>query len=168
MGAFYGMFEGKKSVSIHGHLSSFLGRRWSSLCVQLPSPTQSPVLVLQSCLPGYYRVDGILFGGICQPCECHGHAAECDIHGVCFVSPVKASPSPTLKPLLCRDDLKKKNASSPGNLPALVDPLRKSADAISSYKIFPAFFFSFFFEEKCLWSESKREVEFQCWLFIRT
>ncbi|XP_012581228.1 PREDICTED: laminin subunit alpha-1 [Condylura cristata] len=38
----------------------------------------------ETCLPGYYRVDGILFGGICQPCECHGHAAECDIHGVCF------------------------------------------------------------------------------------
>nr|XP_035961897.1 laminin subunit alpha-1 isoform X1 [Halichoerus grypus] len=38
----------------------------------------------ETCLPGYYRVDGILFGGICQPCECHGHAAECDIHGICF------------------------------------------------------------------------------------
>ncbi|XP_051046860.1 laminin subunit alpha-1 [Phodopus roborovskii] len=38
----------------------------------------------ESCLPGYYRVDGILFGGICQPCECHGHASECDIHGICF------------------------------------------------------------------------------------
>ncbi|XP_058133366.1 laminin subunit alpha-1 isoform X2 [Dasypus novemcinctus] len=37
----------------------------------------------ESCLPGYYRVDGILFGGICQPCECHGHASECDVHGVC-------------------------------------------------------------------------------------
>ncbi|NXY84481.1 LAMA1 protein, partial [Alcedo cyanopectus] len=37
----------------------------------------------ESCLPGYYRVDGILFGGICQPCRCNGHAAECDIHGVC-------------------------------------------------------------------------------------
>ncbi|NWU95491.1 LAMA1 protein, partial [Upupa epops] len=37
----------------------------------------------ESCLPGYYRVDGILFGGICQPCKCHGHAAECDVHGVC-------------------------------------------------------------------------------------
>ncbi|XP_076992059.1 laminin subunit alpha-1 isoform X2 [Tamandua tetradactyla] len=37
----------------------------------------------ESCLSGYYRVDGILFGGICQPCECHGHASECDIHGVC-------------------------------------------------------------------------------------
>ncbi|XP_060056690.1 laminin subunit alpha-1 [Erinaceus europaeus] len=38
----------------------------------------------ESCLPGYYRVDGILFGGICQPCECHGHATECDIHGICL------------------------------------------------------------------------------------
>ncbi|KAG8521110.1 Laminin subunit alpha-1, partial [Galemys pyrenaicus] len=38
----------------------------------------------EACLPGYYRVDGILFGGICQPCECHGHATECDIHGVCL------------------------------------------------------------------------------------
>ncbi|XP_010636969.1 laminin subunit alpha-1 isoform X1 [Fukomys damarensis] len=38
----------------------------------------------ESCQPGYYRVDGILFGGICQPCECHGHAWECDAHGVCL------------------------------------------------------------------------------------
>ncbi|XP_013373113.1 PREDICTED: laminin subunit alpha-1 [Chinchilla lanigera] len=37
----------------------------------------------ESCQPGYYRVDGILFGGICQPCECHGHAQDCDVHGVC-------------------------------------------------------------------------------------
>lgn len=43
-------------------------------------------LFLQACLPGYYRVDGILFGGICQPCECHGHSSECDIHGICSVS----------------------------------------------------------------------------------
>uniref|UniRef100_A0A8C3N6E6 Laminin subunit alpha-1 n=1 Tax=Geospiza parvula TaxID=87175 RepID=A0A8C3N6E6_GEOPR len=41
-------------------------------------------LSCESCLPGYYRVDGILFGGICQPCKCNGHATECDIHGVCF------------------------------------------------------------------------------------
>lgn len=61
---------------------------------------QQPVLPLQSCLSGYYRVDGILFGGICQPCECHGHAAECDFQGVCFVSLSKTfylapPPSPT-------------------------------------------------------------------------
>ncbi|OXB66455.1 hypothetical protein ASZ78_007505 [Callipepla squamata] len=38
----------------------------------------------ESCLPGYYRVDGILFGGNCQPCKCNGHATECDTQGVCF------------------------------------------------------------------------------------
>lgn len=44
------------------------------------------LISFQSCLPGYYRVDGILFGGICQPCKCNGHATECDTQGVCFVS----------------------------------------------------------------------------------
>ncbi|XP_078543662.1 laminin subunit alpha-1 [Lissotriton helveticus] len=38
----------------------------------------------ESCISGYYRVDGILFGGICQPCECNGHATECDTNGMCF------------------------------------------------------------------------------------
>ncbi|KAH0617809.1 hypothetical protein JD844_016413 [Phrynosoma platyrhinos] len=38
----------------------------------------------ESCLPGYYRVDGILFGGICLQCDCNGHATECDVHGVCL------------------------------------------------------------------------------------
>ncbi|XP_044514002.1 laminin subunit alpha-1 [Gracilinanus agilis] len=38
----------------------------------------------ESCLPGYYRVGGILFGGICQPCECNDHASDCDIHGACI------------------------------------------------------------------------------------
>nr|XP_033789904.1 laminin subunit alpha-1 [Geotrypetes seraphini] len=38
----------------------------------------------ESCMSGYYRVDGILFGGICEPCKCNGHAVECDIYGTCF------------------------------------------------------------------------------------
>ncbi|XP_069813854.1 laminin subunit alpha-1 isoform X1 [Dendropsophus ebraccatus] len=38
----------------------------------------------ESCIPGYYRVGGTLFGGICHPCECNGHATECDIHGACY------------------------------------------------------------------------------------
>ncbi|XP_060679811.1 laminin subunit alpha-1 [Hemiscyllium ocellatum] len=38
----------------------------------------------ESCSPGFYRVDGILFGGICQQCECNGHATECDTNGTCL------------------------------------------------------------------------------------
>ncbi|XP_063307614.1 laminin subunit alpha-1 isoform X1 [Pelobates fuscus] len=38
----------------------------------------------ESCISGHYRVGGTLFGGICQPCECNGHATECDIHGACY------------------------------------------------------------------------------------
>ncbi|XP_069778449.1 laminin subunit alpha-1 isoform X2 [Narcine bancroftii] len=38
----------------------------------------------ESCIPGFYHVDGILFGGICQQCECNGHATECDTNGTCL------------------------------------------------------------------------------------
>uniref|UniRef100_A0A673JID4 Laminin, alpha 5 n=1 Tax=Sinocyclocheilus rhinocerous TaxID=307959 RepID=A0A673JID4_9TELE len=38
----------------------------------------------QYCVPGFYRVGGILFGGNCLQCECNDHAAECDINGECL------------------------------------------------------------------------------------
>ncbi|KAL7984390.1 hypothetical protein Chor_002960, partial [Crotalus horridus] len=41
-------------------------------------------LSCEICVPGYYRVDAILFGGICLPCDCNGHATECDSRGVCI------------------------------------------------------------------------------------
>ncbi|XP_061661394.1 laminin subunit alpha-1 [Syngnathoides biaculeatus] len=37
----------------------------------------------ESCLPGFYRVGGVLFGGNCMQCECNDHASECDVNGVC-------------------------------------------------------------------------------------
>ncbi len=39
----------------------------------------------QYCMPGFYRVGGILFGGNCLQCECNDHATECDINGECLV-----------------------------------------------------------------------------------
>ncbi|KAG1934305.1 laminin subunit alpha-1 [Pimephales promelas] len=36
------------------------------------------------CIPGFYRVGGILFGGNCLQCECNDHASECDINGECL------------------------------------------------------------------------------------
>ncbi|XP_062236101.1 laminin subunit alpha-1 [Platichthys flesus] len=38
----------------------------------------------ETCLPGFYRVGGVLFGGNCMQCECNDHATECDLNGVCL------------------------------------------------------------------------------------
>ncbi|XP_058485060.1 laminin subunit alpha-1 isoform X1 [Solea solea] len=38
----------------------------------------------ESCLPGFYRVGGVMFGGNCMQCECNDHAVECDMDGVCL------------------------------------------------------------------------------------
>lgn len=43
-------------------------------------------LCVQACLPGFYRVGGVLFGGNCLQCECNDHATECKADGVCLVS----------------------------------------------------------------------------------
>ncbi|KAM3931256.1 laminin subunit alpha-2 isoform 4-T4 [Leptodactylus fuscus] len=38
----------------------------------------------KSCLQGYRRVNGTLFGGKCEPCRCFGHSDSCDdITGYC-------------------------------------------------------------------------------------
>ncbi|XP_074549755.1 laminin subunit alpha-1 [Halichoeres trimaculatus] len=38
----------------------------------------------EACLPGFFRVGGVLFGGNCLQCECNDHANECDTDGVCL------------------------------------------------------------------------------------
>ncbi|VDI10069.1 laminin, alpha 1/2 [Mytilus galloprovincialis] len=35
-------------------------------------------LSCESCEPGYRRIDDIVYGGRCQPCQCHQHAEKCD------------------------------------------------------------------------------------------
>uniref|UniRef100_A0A3B3VSZ9 Laminin A chain n=1 Tax=Poecilia latipinna TaxID=48699 RepID=A0A3B3VSZ9_9TELE len=37
----------------------------------------------ESCLPGFYRVGAVLFGGYCMQCECSSRSTHCDITGVC-------------------------------------------------------------------------------------
>uniref|UniRef100_A0A4W6EC76 Basement membrane-specific heparan sulfate proteoglycan core protein n=1 Tax=Lates calcarifer TaxID=8187 RepID=A0A4W6EC76_LATCA len=43
-----------------------------------------PQSQLCACLPGFYRVGGVLFGGNCMQCECNDHATECDVNGACL------------------------------------------------------------------------------------
>uniref|UniRef100_A0A8C5LFF2 Laminin subunit alpha-2 n=1 Tax=Jaculus jaculus TaxID=51337 RepID=A0A8C5LFF2_JACJA len=39
----------------------------------------------ESCWPHHRRVNGTIFGGICEPCQCFGHADSCnDITGECL------------------------------------------------------------------------------------
>uniref|UniRef100_A0A6I8PFI4 Laminin subunit alpha-2 n=1 Tax=Ornithorhynchus anatinus TaxID=9258 RepID=A0A6I8PFI4_ORNAN len=39
----------------------------------------------ESCWPRHRRVNGTLFGGICEPCQCFGHAESCDdVTGECL------------------------------------------------------------------------------------
>ncbi|XP_072107642.1 laminin subunit alpha-2 isoform X2 [Mobula birostris] len=39
----------------------------------------------ESCAPGYRRINGTLYGGVCVPCFCHGHSASCDdVTGECL------------------------------------------------------------------------------------
>ncbi|CAL8292350.1 unnamed protein product [Lota lota] len=38
----------------------------------------------ESCASGFYRLGGVMFGGMCLQCECNDHATECDINGVCL------------------------------------------------------------------------------------
>uniref|UniRef100_A0A8C6IUA6 Laminin subunit alpha-2 n=1 Tax=Melopsittacus undulatus TaxID=13146 RepID=A0A8C6IUA6_MELUD len=41
--------------------------------------------ILQSCWPRHRRVNGTIFGGVCEPCTCFGHAESCDdITGECL------------------------------------------------------------------------------------
>uniref|UniRef100_A0A3P8V0J9 Laminin subunit alpha 2 n=1 Tax=Cynoglossus semilaevis TaxID=244447 RepID=A0A3P8V0J9_CYNSE len=32
----------------------------------------------ETCVPGFRRVNGLLYGGVCEACDCHGHATHCD------------------------------------------------------------------------------------------
>jgi laminin alpha 3/5 len=43
-------------------------------------------LSCEECAPGFYRIESGSHGGYCVPCQCHGHATECDVTtGKCLV-----------------------------------------------------------------------------------
>ncbi|XP_061563031.1 laminin subunit alpha-2 isoform X2 [Cololabis saira] len=39
----------------------------------------------EACIPGFRRVNGNLYNGVCEPCRCHGHATQChEVTGHCM------------------------------------------------------------------------------------
>lgn len=57
-----------------------------SAAVRAVEPMLTLCLPRQVCLPGFFRVGGVLFGGNCLQCECNDHGSRCDSDGVCQVS----------------------------------------------------------------------------------
>lgn len=58
------------------HVSSFSELSLSCFCV------------IQACVPGFRRVNGKLYNGVCAACHCHGHASQChEVTGHCLVRP---------------------------------------------------------------------------------
>ncbi|XP_041661165.1 laminin subunit alpha-2 isoform X7 [Cheilinus undulatus] len=39
----------------------------------------------ETCIPGFRRVNGNLYNGVCEACDCHGHASQChEVTGHCL------------------------------------------------------------------------------------
>uniref|UniRef100_A0AAQ5XDM4 Laminin subunit alpha 2 n=1 Tax=Amphiprion ocellaris TaxID=80972 RepID=A0AAQ5XDM4_AMPOC len=39
----------------------------------------------EACIPGFRRVNGNLYNGVCEPCRCHGHTTQChEVTGHCL------------------------------------------------------------------------------------
>lgn len=61
--------------------------RYASSVEQCQCPPGYNGLSCEYCAPGYYRISSGPHGGYCVPCQCNGHAEECDVNtGVCIVS----------------------------------------------------------------------------------
>uniref|UniRef100_A0AAQ4RFF4 Basement membrane-specific heparan sulfate proteoglycan core protein n=1 Tax=Gasterosteus aculeatus aculeatus TaxID=481459 RepID=A0AAQ4RFF4_GASAC len=47
--------------------------------------TFTSVCVFQACIPGFRRINGNLYNGVCEACYCHGHTSQChELTGHCL------------------------------------------------------------------------------------
>ncbi|KAI8499214.1 Laminin subunit alpha-2, partial [Branchiostoma belcheri] len=73
------------SVSMESASPDAVGPALASDVEQCQCPIGYTGLSCEGCIKGYRRVNGQLYGGQCEPCQCNGHAEECDdITGTCL------------------------------------------------------------------------------------
>ncbi|XP_074675247.1 laminin subunit alpha-2 isoform X2 [Strix aluco] len=74
-----------RSVTIEAADHSSTGRKVASAVELCDCPPGYAGTSCESCWPRHRRVNGTIFGGVCAPCTCFGHAELCDdITGECL------------------------------------------------------------------------------------
>uniref|UniRef100_A0A8C0EGH7 Basement membrane-specific heparan sulfate proteoglycan core protein n=1 Tax=Bubo bubo TaxID=30461 RepID=A0A8C0EGH7_BUBBB len=74
-----------RSVTIEAADHSSTGRKVASAVELCDCPPGYAGTSCESCWPQHRRVNGTIFGGVCAPCTCFGHAELCDdITGECL------------------------------------------------------------------------------------
>ncbi|XP_065536989.1 laminin subunit alpha-2 isoform X6 [Lathamus discolor] len=74
-----------RSVSIEAADHTSAGTKVASAVELCDCPSGYDGTSCESCWPRHRRVNGTIFGGVCEPCTCFGHAESCDdITGECL------------------------------------------------------------------------------------
>uniref|UniRef100_A0A8B9QCV0 Laminin subunit alpha 2 n=1 Tax=Apteryx owenii TaxID=8824 RepID=A0A8B9QCV0_APTOW len=74
-----------RRVSVEAADRSSTGRKMASAVELCDCPRGYDGTSCESCWPRHRRVNGTIFGGVCAPCTCFGHAELCDdITGECL------------------------------------------------------------------------------------
>ncbi|XP_030909969.2 laminin subunit alpha-2 [Melopsittacus undulatus] len=74
-----------RSVSIEAAHRTSAGTKVASAVELCDCPPGYDGTSCESCWPRHRRVNGTIFGGVCEPCTCFGHAESCDdITGECL------------------------------------------------------------------------------------